>query len=57
MQAMSRRFPMQVDSPFRMEQSDLFECEVHLDELSDIMCIAAAGMQMYVHVLGLRIYK
>ena len=29
--------------PFKMIQSDLFECEVHFDEMGDILCIAAAG--------------
>ena len=36
----------QLDSPgpFKFVQSDLFECEVHLEEICDIMCIAVAGM-------------
>ena len=35
----------QLDSPgqFRLIQSDLFECEAHLEEICDIMCIATAG--------------
>lgn len=28
---------------FRLIQSDLFECEAHLEEICDIMCVAAAG--------------
>lgn len=34
---------MQVESPFKLVQSDLFECEVHLEEICDILCIAATG--------------
>ena len=32
----------QRDGPgqFKLIQSDLFECEAHLEEISDIMCIA-----------------
>ena len=42
----------QVDSPgpFKFVQSDLFECEVHLEEICDIMCIAVAGtVILYSH--------
>ena len=28
---------------FRLEQSDMFECEAHVEEVCDIMCVAAAG--------------
>ena len=31
-------------APFKFVQSDLFECEVHLEEICDIMCIAVAGI-------------
>ena len=34
---------VQVESPFKLVQSDLFECEVHLEEICDILCIAATG--------------
>ena len=36
----------QLDSPgpFKFFQSDLFECEVHLEEICDIMCITVAGI-------------
>ena len=35
----------QLDSPgqFKLIQSDLFECEAHLEEIGDIMCVATAG--------------
>ena len=35
----------QLDSPgqFKLIQSDLFECECHLEEICDIMCVATAG--------------
>ena len=40
--------------PFKFVQSDLFECEVHIEEICDIMCIAAAGIvDDNVYVLGL----
>lgn len=28
---------------FKVVQSDLFECEVHFDEVGDILCLAAIG--------------
>ena len=34
---------LQVDTQFSMEQSDLFESEVHLAEIGDIMAIAVEG--------------
>ena len=39
---------VQVDTQFSLEQSDLFESEVHSLEISDIMAIAVTGI--YVHV-------
>ena len=30
--------------PFKFVQSDLFECEVHMEEICDVMCIAVSGM-------------
>ena len=39
----------QLDSlgQFRLIQSDLFECEAHLEEISDIMCVAVAGRRSF----------
>lgn len=44
----------QLDGPgqFRLVQSDLFECDVHLEEIGDIMCIAVAGKRIrYLKIL------
>ena len=35
---------------FKLVQSDLFECEAHLEEICDIMCVATAGTLIHVHV-------
>ncbi len=34
---------LDVSGPFKIVQSDLFECEVHLEEVGDILCLAAVG--------------
>ncbi len=34
---------LDVSGPFKVVQSDLFECEVHLEEVGDILCLAAVG--------------
>ena len=39
-----RQLDPQASAPFKFVQSDLFECEVHIEEICDIMCIAAAGI-------------
>ena len=34
---------MQLESPFGLESSELFECDVLMDEVSDVLCIAVTG--------------
>jgi len=39
----------QLDRPtgqFKIVQSDLFECEVHFEEVGDIICLAAVGKHL-----------
>ena len=38
-----RQLDLPTSAPFKFVLSDLFECEVHIEEICDIMYIAAAG--------------
>ena len=38
-------------TPFKFVQSDLFECDVHLEEICDIMCIAVAGTYITIAMI------
>ena len=38
-----RQLDPPASAPFKFVQNDLFECEVCIEEICDIMCIAAAG--------------
>ena len=40
----------QVDSggAFKLVQSDLLECDAHLQEICDIMCVASAGEWVWI---------
>ena len=41
---------LQVDTQFSLEQSDLFESEVHLAEIGDIMAIAVEGTCVRIYI-------
>lgn len=45
------KFFTQVNTQFILEQSDLFESDVHLSEICDILAITVEGIYLYVHVL------
>eukprot|EP00731_Ephydatia_muelleri_P025979 Em0018g79a len=42
---------MQLETPFGLESSELFECDVFMDEVSDILCIAVTELPSLLPII------